>query len=258
VATSPDPASLTGVQRVLDLDLDFFVRDVAHSRPREAGRLDPDDYPPWSIEESLAFLTERCGLAGPLPGIAVEHHRDVFFRWRDAIDAGTLTPPFHVTHVDGHADLGQGELGFVYLLTEVLFWAPEARRNPHTGDGALSDGNYLTFAIACRWLSDLVFVFNEGRIEDIPHYLMDGFDAGAAHLRMPAINYEDLNERMVVTDCPVEHFEPRVPFTALPFEEFETQEPFDFVSLARSPSYTPVGADSIYEAICRELIRDAA
>jgi hypothetical protein len=41
----------------------------------------------------MSFLELNCGLGRPLPGYAVEHHADLFFRWRDAIDAGLLIPP---------------------------------------------------------------------------------------------------------------------------------------------------------------------
>lgn len=81
------------MQRVLDLDLDFFVYGVEHWRDRDHGRLDPEDYPAWSLHETLAFLQTGCGLTGRLPGFVVEHHGELFARWRDAIDAGVLRAP---------------------------------------------------------------------------------------------------------------------------------------------------------------------
>ena len=42
---------------------------------------------------------------GALPGWVIEHHDEAFARWRVAIGTGLLVPPFHVTHVDAHADL---------------------------------------------------------------------------------------------------------------------------------------------------------
>jgi hypothetical protein len=175
------------VHRVLDLDLDFFVWDVAHWRAEAAGRLDAADYPPWTVEESMEFLQERCGLRGALPGVAVENHGELFFRWRDAIDAGKLVPPFHVTHVDAHADLGLGDCGFIYLMSSLLFAPLEQRRSPRTGDDALSDGNYLAFAIACRWLSELVYVSTERSPHEIPATVMEGFDLDAGHIQLAAV-----------------------------------------------------------------------
>jgi hypothetical protein len=106
VASFPAGVRWRNVQRILDLDLDFFVRGVAHWRAQDAARLDAEEYPPWTVRESVDFLRSRCGLTGPLPGAVVENHGELFFRWRDAIDAGKLAPPFHVTHVDGHAFRG--------------------------------------------------------------------------------------------------------------------------------------------------------
>ena len=61
---------------------------------------------------------------------------------------GLLTPPFHVTHVDAHADLGLGDAGYVYLLTELLLEDPRDRWWPRTGTTGLNDANHLAFAIA--------------------------------------------------------------------------------------------------------------
>lgn len=82
------------MQRILDLDLDFFLSGAAILRGPDDGRLDGADFPPWPLEEVLAFLNDQCGLREPLPGFVVENHGELFSRWREAIDAGLLTGPF--------------------------------------------------------------------------------------------------------------------------------------------------------------------
>ena len=124
------------------------------ARADEHLRLDSDEYPPWSRDEALAFLHDRCKLTDPLPGFVVENHGELFEQWAAAIDAGKLMPPLSVAHVDAHADLGLGDIGYVYLLTELLFLPVEERRSPRAG--AVTDGNWLAFAIASRWISDLL------------------------------------------------------------------------------------------------------
>jgi hypothetical protein len=62
------------VTRILDLDLDFFLRGVEHWRAAGSGRLDACDYPPWSNQDAVAFLRDRCKLVDPLPGFVVENH----------------------------------------------------------------------------------------------------------------------------------------------------------------------------------------
>jgi hypothetical protein len=125
------------VQRVLDLDVDFFLDGFpAHHRPFDSERLDAEFHPPWTTDRAVEFLSGRCRLQDRLPGWVVEHHGQLFPLWRDAIDAGVLTPPFQVTHVDAHADLGLGDSSYVYLMTDVLFRAPGERRFPRVGDEA--------------------------------------------------------------------------------------------------------------------------
>ena len=80
------------MQRVLDLDLDAFIYGSEDGRTRDDPRLDADVHPPWDLPKVLSFLRCNCGLSAPLPGFAVEHHGDLFFRWRDAIEEGWLEP----------------------------------------------------------------------------------------------------------------------------------------------------------------------
>src|SRR5689334_23347957 len=108
------------MQRVLDLDLDFFVQPVVFDVPPDGQRpsstdhdvtLDPDTTLSSidvdrvdGLEAAMVYLRERTRLNQPVPGAAVRHHDEVFDWWRDLIDDGVLCPPFHVTHVDAHAD----------------------------------------------------------------------------------------------------------------------------------------------------------
>jgi hypothetical protein len=148
------------VRRVLDIDLDFFVEDVANWRSYDADRLDSEEFPPWNKDLALQFLRDRCGLTQRLPGIVVERHAELFWLWDAAIRDDVLEPPLSVTHVDAHADLGLGDAGYVHLMSDLLFRPPESRRWPKMGDDGLGDGNWLSYAIACRWVGDLTYVFN--------------------------------------------------------------------------------------------------
>lgn len=80
------------MQRVLDLDLDFFLEGVVHFPP-DSERRDPSECPPLPVGEVLSFLRERCRLDRPIPGFVVEHHHELFSLWRAAIEAGQLVPP---------------------------------------------------------------------------------------------------------------------------------------------------------------------
>lgn len=259
------------MQRVLDIDLDAFVYGSAHWRGRDDPRLDEEDHPPWDLQKVVSFLESNCALTGPLPGFAVEHHGELFFRWRDAINAGLLLPPFHVTHVDAHSDLGLGDSGYVYLLTELLREPLEDRRDPRIGDDALGDGNYLAFAIANRWISELIYVIG-GRYEDsddemdyawqpgdLLPYLFENFDLWTRTLRLPTLERRNLLDNLLSTERlrPLS-LEPAVPFQWMVCNEFRATEPFDVICLARSPAFTPDAADAIYDEICSRFIDESA
>jgi hypothetical protein len=260
------------VPRVLDLDLDFFIDGAAHDRKSNSPRLDSHDFPPWPRDKAIAFLEESCKLTGKLPGFVVEHHAEVFRCWREAIDAGTLQPPFSVSHADGHADLGLGDIGYEYLMTELLFLPPEERHHPKTGPGGLDDGNWLAFAIACRWIEELVYVLNSGGPPgDLFPYYMDtylsgadreaGFTGRAKSIELPAVNKKQLQRiRSPLADeaLEVEFLEPKVPFAWAPSTTFAAAEPYDVICLARSPGFTPVESDELFDEIRERFIDETA
>jgi hypothetical protein len=159
--------------RVLDLDLDFFLRERGHWMDGSEERPNTEEYPPWPPDLVMTFLTQQCRLDRPRPGFVVEHHNELFYLWGEAIRAGKLATPFEVVHVDAHADLGVGDNGCIYLMRDLAFEPIERRygilkrRRPGSREEmldlanyALGDGNWLMFALACGWVSDLTYVFN--------------------------------------------------------------------------------------------------
>jgi len=249
------------LNRILDIDLDLFVHGTAYWCESRGERLDPEDYPPWSLDAALEFLTNRCGLDGPLPGFAVEHHGELFARWRTAIEARLLVPPFHVTHADAHADLGLGDAGYMYLMSELLYKPPAERRHPDGGtlgaDYSVGDGNYLAFAAACRWISDLVYVFNDGG-DDVLAYVMEDFNLDGSNLQLRGVPRENLKDNLLTPQAMrPEVIEPLIPFRKTRWTEYHVgDQPFDFICLARSPGFTPAGCDQIFDEIRRRFVGD--
>lgn len=245
-----------GVLRVLDIDLDFFVEGVAHFRSRDDGRLSSDDYSAWPTGRVLRFLEEQCLVTEALPGISVEYHAELFSRWRELIDRGALAVPFSVTHVDAHADLGAGDAGYDYLMTDVLFRAVEDRTRPEEAPDRMWDGNFLSFAIACRWISDLTYVYNDefgGR--DLLHLHMRDYDRDADALQLKVIPPDELR-RNRRPDSKPEHsyLEPAVRFERSYWRDFQASEPFEMIFLTRSPNFTPCASDALYDEIRHRFI----
>ncbi len=159
-------------------------------------------------------------------------------------ELGQLVPPFHVTHVDAHADLGLGDSGYRYLLSEVLALDVEGRSNPKTGEGAMDHGNFLAFAIACRWIAELTYVFCPGGGDDVLFFVREDYRPDADRLQLVPTSEADLdNVTWGEHNLPVgaSRLEPPVPFRQVPAAEFAADGPFDFVFLARSPAFTPLG-----------------
>ncbi|HTW98997.1 MAG TPA: UPF0489 family protein [Acidimicrobiales bacterium] len=239
------------MQRVLDVDLDFFGYEVAYW-PDVTVRPEPEEFPVWSQEDALDFLSEQCQLGAPLPGFLTENHGELFALWRAAVDEGVLEVPFHVTHVDAHADLGLGDNGYEYLMSEVLALPPAARSELRTDSRGLGDGNYLAFAIACRWVGSLEYVFGEGGGGDELYLHMESFDQRAAKVQLKEVSLAELQKHRLPGTWPdVIHLEPAVPYRAVRAEAFSAEAPYDFICLTRSAPYVPTTADPLYD-----LIRD--
>ena len=247
--------------KILDLDLDFFLHDAAYWRESGDERLDAEEFPPWSVDDALAFLEGQCGLGGKLPGFAVEYHSHVFLRWRDAIAVGALTPPFVVTHVDAHADLGLGDAGYLFLLTELLFASPDFRPRHPKLDNELTDGNWLSFAVACRWVSGVTYVHNtdEERPRDMMAPVMENFDPHANNIQLAAIpgKAEVMRAMSEQTQPEAVFLEEKIPLDCVPWKSFAAPDRFDVICLARSPGFTPPEADDIFDMIRSRYIDEA-
>lgn len=237
--------------RILDIDLDFFLDHRPLFTPR--GRPSLEASAPWAAERVREFLERRCGLDArrPLPGRTFTHHHEVFLDWRERIAAGLLTPPFEVVHVDWHADLGMGEPTAHFLMTELLH-APVAQRAfpPAEPGRQLGPGNYLAFAIACRWIAELTYVYNPRRRDiDVPEYLLRGFDLWSRRIQLkqypPGTSFESIIDRSV----PPSALEPDLPFHLIGGDDLAADAPFDMIYLTQSPDYAPPEADRLIPLI---------
>ncbi|SLF47977.1 UPF0489 family protein [Mycobacteroides abscessus] len=250
------------MQRVLDIDLDFFCAPVVYY-PQTTQRPDPAEHSVIPTQTALRFLQDQCALTGPTPGFLTETHDQLFGCWRAAVQSGVLTPPFHVTHVDAHADLGVGDAAYMYLMEEFLHRRPDERLYPrHDQDGpgpGLAEGNFLLFAIACQWIGELTYVFGEGGGSDELNYAMQGFDLHADHVQLAAVSSVDAFRRTMLFDevlpaSAIAHLEPAVPYRSAFWDQFRTEAPYDMVCLTRSPLYAPSTADALYDEIARRFI----
>lgn len=226
------------MQRVLDIDLDYFLAECCPlaergERPRLQG------HEPWGEEEVRAFLEQRCLLskARPIPGRVFETHDGALRYWTELMEKGELLAPFHVTHVDAHSDLGIGHPGPGYVLYNVLSLPPKRRLelDRFYREKKLDEANYLLFALAARIIASLDNVRRPFSREDVPPQVLtpDG-----AHIRLVQ-SFPDLFEQ-------VNGPEPLIPYKEYKEDgSFTAAAPYDFISLAISPRYAPAAADEL-------------
>lgn len=227
------------MMRVLDIDLDFFLKDVcpfaeAGQRPDGKGR------EPWPKEEVSAFLETRLLLdkTRPIPGRVFETHDQALDFWRDLMDKRLLTAPFSVTHVDAHTDLGITQKGYPFVRHNVLSRPVDRRAqlDEYREKVQLNEANYLSFALGFRWISSLENVRNPKSRPDFPAEMLDKTDPPAIRLKSA---FPQLFEAKYGD-------EPLVPYSEFKTgDDYRATAPFDCLSLAISPRYAPKEADAL-------------
>lgn len=243
--------------RILDIDLDFFLDGVQY-RPADA-RLSDKDYRPWNYHDVRRFLEVQCGLSAKdkVKGRYIKTHEQAFFFLRELIAARQLQVPFEIIHVDAHADLGLGDTGYVYLMTEVLHWNLERRAlDVETSldrtkyPEKMTEGNFLAFAIACRWVKRLVYVAHPKARDDLGTVHFKNFDPGTNFLQLKQCTSEQLKQFNYCRQIPqCEFLEPEVPFIKIPGPQYSNGEPFSFAVFCHSPRYTPSSSDALVPII---------
>lgn len=242
--------------RVLDLDMDYFLDDpVFNVYVNEKKRVDDPKCinSVWSEERVRSFLENNLGLSKnkKCRGRVIEGHDEALYFWEELIENGLITPPFSVIHIDSHGDLGYGAIGMTFVLETLISWPVGIRKpkicNNFKGEGEINIANYLLFAIAFRWISDLTYCENpKAVVADVPEQIV--IDT------IPNPGFENKFKSYIKLESKLEKSEPQIPLTMIStLEEVNFVGDFDFVSLAQSPNYTPENADFIMD-IFREYI----
>ena len=235
------------MQRVLDIDLDYFLANCCPlaepgQRPVLAG------HEPWPADQVRLFLERDCGLSrnDPIPGRVFDTHDGALRYWAELMKQRSLHAPFHVTHVDAHSDLGIGYPGPGYVLYNVLSLPPQRRLelDRFYRERKLDEANYLLFALAARIIGSLENVRRPFSKNDVPPMILA---QNGDCIRLPQ-SFPDLFER-------VNGPEPLIPYQEYKEDgSFRAAAPYDCVSLAISPRYAPEAADGLIP-IFREYMR---
>lgn len=236
-------------KRVLDLDLDFFLNPFTASR--EPGRQRDEDFTPWEENDVRRFLEEKCRLKQPIPGRSAETHDAAFDCWNELTSDGFFDERFELVHVDAHADLGSGDPCFNYVHEELLHLPVEERDPRRTGVGRMHEGNYLTFALARRWISRVDFVFNLDTpfLDQFPDWAFKDYDWSSQVLQLKKLKSTAGQILRFAIPRTVLDLEPDVPCGFYREDKYAANKDFDFFFLSRSPNYTPPASDKLIPII---------
>lgn len=240
--------------RILDIDMDFFLDDVAHFKSFDGERLNDEDYKPWSVEAVKDYLENNCGLNrfSKVKGAIFTEHIGVFHVLRELVDKKLVHLPFDIIHIDAHADLGLGDSAWHYIYSTLLSFKKEERLNIIIDNliknkfGKVSSGNYLLYMIALEWINNLTYVPHPSELgDDYPQLIMKEFNDSCNIIQLK--NY---NCNISFHDLKRKEFEPQyeVPFNVVrKYTDFKNVHPFDYVFFSQSISYTPASADILLD-----------
>ncbi len=248
--------------RVLDIDMDYFVYNIAQWISQDSElRLSDKDYPVWERNDVIAFLEQNLGLRKDqkIRGKIVQHHFEVLYYWRQLITGGELQTPFEVIHVDSHADLGLGSGAWVFIFEKLLGIDVSDRAKVETykerfsGYKEPSICDFLLFAIAFRWISKITYIHNPklDYLDYLPYILkgcVEPNDTIQLPHNTPAYDMNDKIKRRVFLAKAT--LEPEVKFEAIKeLKHIKYNGDFEFLTLSISPNYTPESADFIIDII---------
>jgi hypothetical protein len=260
------------VQTVLDLDLDVFSQPIVRGYFQTGDRPLDKDHTCASADDVRHFLEMQCGLstARKIHGKEFVTHDEAFSTWRRWIESGVLSTPFSVVHIDAHADMGHSDCGYIYLVSELLGFPVEQRRDPQRGSNAMNECNYLMFAAANEWIGHLTYVYpiltpwkanwaygHDQRIQGEP--------SGGKPVDLMEMYFRDENvftmeiqlkycSKDVVKDWPrkplkpVIRLEKSIPFALSDIPSFSFDK-FTHMVVAQSPGYAPPAADRLLPII---------
>ena len=261
--------------RVLDVDMDYFMREIAHTPFSVTDRLSEDEFGEcvWSEKEVREFIENNLGMSKErkIRGRIVKDHDESLYFWEELVSKKMLKEPFEVVHVDLGLGLATGS-----WLQESLFLADpiEKRREKRTYKFAgknekINMGDYLLWAVAYRMVSKIDYCSNpNGEHDDYSWQILKDFEENRVGNK-PVTNiiqlkYNSKKELPKGTknenkNSKKEYLQgcirdPEVPLHIIPnIEDVNYDGDFDFAVLAQSPNYTPQSADFIMD-IFREYI----
>ncbi|MFX0010784.1 MAG: UPF0489 family protein [Candidatus Hermodarchaeota archaeon] len=239
------------MDRILDIDLDFFLNKVSDSR-EDNKRLKKNKYQPWSKKSLRSFLENRCNFTAKnrVPGRVVKQHHHAFFFWRELIHSGKIQTPFELVHMDAHSDIGVADWGWIYLTSELLLKSVEERMNPEKSIlFGINEGNYLAFTLACRWIKKLTFVTHPKWKTDLIEVYFKNFNLSSGFFQLKKFKKEELLSKGFDEELEALGLEPEIPVEFVPLLEYKESQSFTLLTLSHSKTFTPRSSDKLIKVV---------
>lgn len=260
--------------RILDIDMDFFMKIVAGNIVEESGIRLTDGASVWCEDKVVDFIEKNLGLSklNKINGRILTYHKEALYFWEELMDNKKLKRPFEVIHIDSHSDLSYGDTGYAYVYNKVSRFDLNERRNyvrnqQPNSKIKITSGNYLLYAIAFGYISELVYCTNPNRCprckeesgrdynEKILKYQENEFINGISKNYIQICYNKDKEFDKIYSEKDRNAYiegaicDSEVKFTIinrLDKMQFSDMK-FDFINIAQSPEYTPEEADFILD-----------
>lgn len=239
------------MDRILDIDLDFFLNRVSDAR-EDNKRLSKRKFHPWDSRTVSSFLENRCLLSKktPIQGKIVLRHHKVFYFWRELILHNKLQIPFELTHIDAHSDIGVADWGWIYITSELIHKPVKERMYPDESLlFGLNEANYLAFTLACRLINKLTFIIHPDWNDDLIGVYFKDFDIRSGFIQLKKFDKNDLLKMGFDAKELFNNDEPQIPVEFIPLLDYKNEEPFTFITFSRSKNFTPKSADNLIKTI---------
>lgn len=252
--------------RILDIDLDFFLDEIAHFRKRNTQRLSNKKYIPWNYKQVECFLEKQIGLSkeNPVAGKIFVHHDEVFHFLSKELQDDKITGPFSLTHIDAHSDMATGVDGcFLYIMEELLRRPLKKRYDVSTAGNweKLNPGNFIIYMAACSMLQDLTFVKHHKTNEKHMPLFFEDNNVDSNILQMKVYNKGLIKDLAMSTDLlgKISNYQStnkgrRIKYKEADWCSYKNKRPFDRIFLTQSPSFTPSNSDDLIPVISQYMV----
>jgi hypothetical protein len=249
------------VINILDLDLDFFMKDEAvfTGSPPDGQRLDSEEYSPWTIQMVRKFIENQCGITTSkrVPGKVLTNHNELFFELRSLHEKSKGNFKFNIDHIDAHSDTGLWDDSYIFIFTHWINYSKQYRLYPPVEKVKIN--NFLIFLACAELLNSLNYVSLEQNPADIGHMYFKYVEKNPIAIKFRF--YQDLLFKSNVDVLTrLRTWNPNqqskdIPFNQIYHKYFQAKVKYDYIFLTQSPEYTPIESDELIPII-QEYMED--